>query len=292
MKAKEGLRGRNVLQSGVNWYCYIIVCNQFAYIEERSNDPLRRYTVIYYSTKLTYSWAYNNSSTHHAAYISIEVYMYEITLSCIIQCVNQEHTCILLQTAPVFPCSVTIANDLTSCTIHYKKAGIRWTASIQKFRTRQREKKLARHHPLIYNKQNKWNGGTRQYPQDPFHCSSCLHTGTRSSSEERYQQQHCDWDMFSCQTRQNVDKVFKCNYNKVVLSWPLRRKFYCGDPVAGTTETEFYWDGVWGCLEMPLQQRPWPTEMRACCSSNTPAGRYSEVHVQTWIGDLGPDNAE
>ena len=40
--------------------------------------------------------AYVNSSTHHAAYISIEVYMYEISLSCIIQCVNQEHTCILL----------------------------------------------------------------------------------------------------------------------------------------------------------------------------------------------------
>ena len=30
--AEEGLRGRNVLQSVVNWYCYVTAHNQFAYL--------------------------------------------------------------------------------------------------------------------------------------------------------------------------------------------------------------------------------------------------------------------
>ena len=41
--ADKGLRGRNVLQSVDNRYCYVIAHNQFAYIEERSNEPLRHY---------------------------------------------------------------------------------------------------------------------------------------------------------------------------------------------------------------------------------------------------------
>ena len=39
--ADEGLCGQNVLQSVVNRYCYVIARNQFVYIEEHSNEPLR-----------------------------------------------------------------------------------------------------------------------------------------------------------------------------------------------------------------------------------------------------------
>ena len=41
--ADKGLCGQNVLQSVVDWYCYVIPHNQFAYIEERSNEPLQHY---------------------------------------------------------------------------------------------------------------------------------------------------------------------------------------------------------------------------------------------------------
>ena len=34
----------NILQSVVDWYCYVTAHNQFAYIEECSNDPLRYYS--------------------------------------------------------------------------------------------------------------------------------------------------------------------------------------------------------------------------------------------------------
>ena len=61
------------------------------------------------------------------------------------------------------------------------------------------------------------NGGTRQHPQDPPHCCSCLHTGTRSSSEEGYERQHCDRDMCSCCLGQKqFANMHKHNCNKVV----------------------------------------------------------------------------
>ena len=34
----------NILQSVVDWYCYVTAPNQFAYFEECSNDPLRHYS--------------------------------------------------------------------------------------------------------------------------------------------------------------------------------------------------------------------------------------------------------
>ena len=36
----KGFHGRNVLQLVVDWFCYIFARNQFAYIEDRSNEPL------------------------------------------------------------------------------------------------------------------------------------------------------------------------------------------------------------------------------------------------------------
>ena len=43
--ADEWLCGHKVLQAVVNWYWCVIAHNQFAYNEERSNEPLWHYTV-------------------------------------------------------------------------------------------------------------------------------------------------------------------------------------------------------------------------------------------------------
>ena len=43
LTAVKGLCGHSVLQSVVNWYCYVIARNQLAYIEECSSDPLQHY---------------------------------------------------------------------------------------------------------------------------------------------------------------------------------------------------------------------------------------------------------
>ena len=45
--ADEGSCGWNVLQSVVDWFCYVFAHNQFAYIEERSNEPLWHYQPLY-----------------------------------------------------------------------------------------------------------------------------------------------------------------------------------------------------------------------------------------------------
>ena len=44
VRSWQSLCGRNDLQSGANWYCYVIAHNQFVYIEERSNEPLWHYS--------------------------------------------------------------------------------------------------------------------------------------------------------------------------------------------------------------------------------------------------------
>ena len=47
--AEEDLCGQNILQSVVNWYCYVIAHNQFTYIEECSNEPLRHYCLCMFA---------------------------------------------------------------------------------------------------------------------------------------------------------------------------------------------------------------------------------------------------
>ena len=43
--ADEGLHGQNILQLVVDWLCYVFAHNQFAYIEERSNEPLLQHCI-------------------------------------------------------------------------------------------------------------------------------------------------------------------------------------------------------------------------------------------------------